>query len=465
MPKYNFFKEFLLLIFILSLNTTINASPETQKIYKKDQQMVITKISKLIQEKYVYPKLATESAEYIKTKFSSGGYSNFNDLGKFIVSLENDLHTISNDKQIRIRLVNHNAKSLNLDDPEKLQILQRRKEKINNYGFKKVEILDGNVGYLSFNHFSGHDSATDTAAAIMKFLSNTDALIIDLRNNVGGSSEMLQFLSSYFFNGKTLLSQTSDRGSNVQKEFWTLKYSPEENMNNRPVFILISSKTYSAAEAFSYYFKVYGRATLVGEASAGFANGGMNFRVNRNLEIYIPTKLVVSPVTKTNWSRIGVIPHINIPEEEAFDKSLVLARLAAEEYGNIQSDRKVKAIKDSVTSFQDAHKEFNFEDTKKFIYKTLDTLTTKWNLDETSLNDMGYRYLQLHNNPTVASIVFKYNSELHPKSYNVYGSLADSYLELGKIELAIDSYKKALTIEPNDRYSLDRLEKLREKKK
>ena len=41
--------------------------------------------------------------------------------------------------------------------------------------------------------------AGDVAVAAMNFLANTSALIIDLRENLGGSPEMVVLLSTYLF--------------------------------------------------------------------------------------------------------------------------------------------------------------------------------------------------------------------------------------------------------------------------
>ena len=63
----------------------------------------------------------------------------------------------------------------------------------------KLEILDGNIGYLDLRSFQSAHVGGETAAAAMAFLSNADAVIIDLRRNGGGDPTMIQLLSSYFF--------------------------------------------------------------------------------------------------------------------------------------------------------------------------------------------------------------------------------------------------------------------------
>ena len=71
--------------------------------------------------------------------------------------------------------------------------------RMRNYGFEEIKIMDGNVGYLKLNMFAESEYAFHTASAAMNFLSNTDALINDLRENGGGSPLMIQMISSYLF--------------------------------------------------------------------------------------------------------------------------------------------------------------------------------------------------------------------------------------------------------------------------
>jgi C-terminal processing protease CtpA/Prc len=90
-----------------------------------------------------------------------------------------------------------------------------------NYGFQKVEILPGNIGYLELRGFVPIEHARDAAAAAMGFLANADALVIDLRRNGGGEPSMIQFLTSYLFTERTHLNSFEMRGMDALEEYWT----------------------------------------------------------------------------------------------------------------------------------------------------------------------------------------------------------------------------------------------------
>jgi len=174
-------------------------------------------------------------------------------------------------------------------------------------------------------------------------------------------------------------------------------------------------------------------------------------------------------LTISNQEQAEVIDKISkLLKEEYIDSTVaekssafIQKQFKAGAYERLE-DNKISQLRKSVIDFLKAEKELKFEDARKLIYKQLESLVKSFDLDESALNDMGYRYLQLHQNPTVATIVFEYNTEKHPTSYNVWGSLADSYLENGQIKLAVNNYKKALSIEPEDKYSLARLEDIKQ---
>ncbi|MDY0779685.1 hypothetical protein [Tenacibaculum sp. IB213877] len=83
-------------------------------------------------------------------------------------------------------------------------------------------------------------------------------------------------------------------------------------------------------------------------------------------------------------------------------------------------------------------------------------------IKERTMNSLGYRYLR-DNQLERAIHIFKINTVLYPKSSNTYDSLGDAFLKAKDTVQAIDSYKQALTINPENRSSKKNLEKLTKK--
>jgi Peptidase family S41 len=65
-----------------------------------------------------------------------------------------------------------------------------------NYGFNKVERLQGNVGYLEIGSFANLDEGKDTASTFLSALANFDSIIVDLRQNGGGNTPMAAYEQS-----------------------------------------------------------------------------------------------------------------------------------------------------------------------------------------------------------------------------------------------------------------------------
>ncbi|WP_341501351.1 S41 family peptidase [Gallaecimonas sp. GXIMD4217] len=195
-----------------------------------------------------------------------------------------------------------------------------------NFGFNKVEILDGNVGYLAFWGFDNlDDEARKTVEHLMGFLGKVDAMIIDLRRNGGGSAEMVQLLSSYFLDTKTHLNSFYSRESGSTTEFWTLDDVQSPFARGLPLYVLTSAETFSAAEEFAYNFKQLKRATLVGETTRGGANPWRYYPLVAGFRAGIPNAMAVNPITKSNWEGVGVKPHVAASSEQALDRAYLLA--------------------------------------------------------------------------------------------------------------------------------------------
>jgi hypothetical protein len=181
------------------------------------------------------------------------------------------------------------------------RILARLARRDQNYGLDRIEILEGNVGYMRIRSVMFPEEVKGVLDASMRFLSNADAMIFDLRGNRGGDPQYMAYLFSYFLEKPTLINRIYWRDRDRTDEYWTQGSVPGDKMPDVPLFVLISRQTFSGAEEFAYDLQALKRATIVGEVSAGGANPASSWVVFKDLRISIPIGRAINPVTGTNW--------------------------------------------------------------------------------------------------------------------------------------------------------------------
>jgi retinol-binding protein 3 len=195
-----------------------------------------------------------------------------------------------------------------------------------NFGFEKAERLAGNIGYLDVHAFYPPEFAGDVAIAAMNFLSNTSALIIDLRKNDGGEPTMVALICSYFFDSEPVhLNSFYSRINDSTQQVWTLPYVSGKRYLDKPLYLLISRETISGAEDFAYTLKNLKRATVIGEVTAGAAHIGDDYKIHPHFGAFIPNGRPVSPITGTDWEGTGVIPDIEVPQDQALKAAHLMA--------------------------------------------------------------------------------------------------------------------------------------------
>lgn len=185
----------------------------------------------------------------------------------------------------------------------------------NNYGFREVKVLDGNIGYIKLSEINISEKSLPLLYAAMRFVANTNALIIDLQYNGGGGSNVGAVLESYFLPKNTPLLEFKSRTGGVEVEK-TVSWLTEEQYN-KPLYILVNGRTASAAEAFAYVLQARKRAKVIGQTSAGGANMNEFYRVNNEYYVSVSIAAPALPGTDSSWEQKGVQPdHVTKPGEE-----------------------------------------------------------------------------------------------------------------------------------------------------
>lgn len=271
-----------------------------------------------LDEHYVFPDVAARMATAVREKLKRGEYDSLHAGPLFAQRLTADFRAVSNDKHLRVNFSPAQPGQTSNAGPSLAPA---------NCGFVKTEIMPGNVGYLKFNVFANPDICAPTATAEMTKLAGVDALIIDLRENGGGSPGMVAHITSYLFSKRVHLNDLWTRRTNETREFWTRPEVPGPKVRDDvPVYVLTAKRTFSGAEEFSYNLKNLKRATIVGEVTGGGAHPVRAHRIDDHFVIGVPFARAINPYSKTNWEGTGVEPDVKVPAAEAMDAALKMIR-------------------------------------------------------------------------------------------------------------------------------------------
>jgi hypothetical protein len=312
-------------LFIAFVIFPVNGS-ETEQVQKFDAENIIKMICEKVDLFYPQKGIASRITKGLNSNLSSGKYKKIDSPSIFASMITTDMETLSNDKHLDL-----------LFDPGMVSEMKAQKEKgientytasqvetyrLNNYGFKTLKIMEGNVGYLDLQVFFAAKYAGDTAVATMNFFSNCDALIIDLKNNGGGWDCMVNLLLSYFINPEEEVVMKIMRSTidNTYYPSMSFPYIPGKKMDTIPVYILTSGSTASAAEAFVFRMKhLNKRVSIVGDTTAGAENPVDHQILNNNFILQIPCFQVIYSKVKGGWEGIGIKPDIPVIHQNALE--------------------------------------------------------------------------------------------------------------------------------------------------
>ncbi|XP_023251357.1 retinol-binding protein 3-like [Seriola lalandi dorsalis] len=271
----------------------------------------------LIAENYAFEDIGADVAEKLKGLLTDGKYSMVVSKDNLEVKLSADLKTLSGDKSLKTTSNTPALPPMNYSPEMYIELIK--------VSFH-TDIFENNIGYLRFDMFGDFEEVKAIAQIIVEHVwnkvVNTDAMIIDLRNNLGGPTTAIAGFCSYFFDAdkQIVLDKLYDRPSGTITELRTLPdLTGTRYGSKKSLIILTSGATAGAAEEFVYIMKKLGRAMIVGETTAGTSHPAKTFRVGET-DIFLSIPTVHSDTaTGPAWEGAGIAPHIPVPADAALE--------------------------------------------------------------------------------------------------------------------------------------------------
>ena len=292
-----------------------------RRISAAQRGVVIDSVMATVARNYVVPSVAQRVADSLRARRARGAYDDdANEVG-FAHRLNADLVALSADKALGVEY----AWEVPLPPPVPAPPAMIQ------CGFEPPSVLGDSVGYVKFYGLENSQiGCGQDISAAMTAVARTRALIIDVRESTSGESRMVSYVGAYLVAGCVHLSDHMEGPTARAEKMWTLDGLPGVGFGgSKPLYILTSARTQAAAEELAFDLQRRGRATIVGETTAGSAHVTAVGQVGSHLLLHVPVKRVVDPNTGANWQGVGVEPDVKVP---AGDALVVAQRLIREHH-------------------------------------------------------------------------------------------------------------------------------------
>lgn len=310
---------------LLTLGALAAPGAPTAALSASQRAELLQSLNRHLQAQYIYPERVAPLTQALQAKVRA--YPAEVDAAAFAALLSQDLRTLSEDKHFRVAVDPGFRPRPDAEALPSAADIERQRQQVSELGFgmPTLQRLPGNVAYVELRGFGPVEAVAPAYAAALTLLQGSDALILDLRRNGGGSPDSVTLWMSYFFpkGDQRHLNDIATRRDGKTQQYWTLpSVGPRYD---KPVYVLTAPRTFSAGEDCAYSFQVQKRATLIGQRSGGGANPVDRFSLGQDLVVAIPVARSINPITHTNWEHVGVRPDVEVPAAQA----LKVAHLAA----------------------------------------------------------------------------------------------------------------------------------------
>ena len=280
------------------------------------------RIAEMVERDYLVPALGQQAAAQLN-QFAATGNLDDVDPAEFAARVTKLLQSVTDD--LHLRVIHHPDGAPDLEDDDVYEARWRDQAAVTAGGVRRVERVPGNIAVVEFGPIIGLPAhAGNWLTAAMSLCRGADAVVLDLRECVGGTPDGVALICSYLLGPEPVhITDILDRHG--RRQFWTAALVPGDRLPATcPVAVLVSQRTFSGGEDLAFNLQELGRATVIGATTRGGAHPRIGVRVHDQLELALPIARPVSPRSGGNWEGIGVQPDIPCDPEGAFARAVEL---------------------------------------------------------------------------------------------------------------------------------------------
>ena len=236
-------------------------------------------------------------------------------------------------EKVKITVLRKNDK----DKAEEKEIeVERADVKVDTVDSKVVEKDGNSVGYIKIKEFE--DVTKEEFAKELKSLKdqNVDGIVMDLRNNPGGSLDVCLAIADTFLDEGAIVSTVDKKGKEIVE-------NSDKEMDKTPMTVLINENSASASEILAGAFKDRGRAKIIGKTSFGKGIVQKLFPLEDGSGVKITISEYFTP-NKTKIHKIGVKPDVEV-EDKSENGALDIENLDKDTQFNKALDTLLEEIK------------------------------------------------------------------------------------------------------------------------
>lgn len=225
-----------LIAFPSTTRAAVSDATQSVSLDQATVRKVIGGIVVTLRQDYVFPDKGAKAADALEEALAENAYAGVTDPSKLAPHLTDQLRAITKDSHMRVIF---GSPFGNQPPPSAPQ----------DAGFE-VKRLDGNIGYINLARFVPPEIFNPAADDAMRNLSDTTALIIDMRYNGGGHPASVAYLVSFFLDPgqpvhiNNLIWRNRGTSTFRTESFWSS--STPVRYLGKPVYVLVGPETYSA---------------------------------------------------------------------------------------------------------------------------------------------------------------------------------------------------------------------------